>query len=240
MQRRVAVVRPRFTSVLMVLSLALFGLPACKKTVEGESKRWASTTQRVQELQALFPGFAAPLKEQLKKAEAVMEAAKGLSDEQAKIKKMAEASSTAPAGFAGQLGDTEKLQKQIREKITTATTSVTDKNDRLAAKQAADDAQRALTAAEAVLKKGATEIVGANAIVRKVEGDLSVADKSLDRVIDSAKAKQKTATKTPEAKGGGTAAPAAPAAPANWKCSYCSHMNDPKAQKCTNCGASKP
>ncbi len=230
----------RVIAATMVVGLALFALPACKKTVEGESKRWTSTTQRVQELQALYPGFAAPLKEQLKKAEAVMEAAKGLSDEQAKIKKMAEANSVALEGFAGQLGDVERLQKRIREKVTTATTGVTDKNDRLAATQAASDAQRALTAADETLKKGATDIVGANAVVRKVEGDLSVADKNLDRVIDAAKAKQKTTAKPDEKKGGG-AAPASggPAAPAQWKCSYCSHQNDPKLAKCGNCGAPK-
>lgn len=223
----------------LAVALALVALPACKKTVEGESKRWSSTTQRVQELQALYPGFAAPLKEQLKKAEAVMEAAKSLSDEQAKIKKMAEANAAALEGFAGQLGDVERLQKRVREKITTATTSVTDKNDRLAATQAANDAQRALSAADETLKKGATDIVGANAIVRKVEGDLTVADKSLDRVIDAAKAKQKTTAKPDEK--GGKAAPASggPAAPATWKCSYCSHQNDPKLAKCGNCGAPK-
>jgi chromosome segregation ATPase len=229
----------RVIAFTLVVGLALFALPACKKTVEGESKRWTSTTQRVQELQALYPGFAAPLKEQLKKAEGIMEAAKGLSDEQAKIKKMAEASAAALEGFAGQLGDVERLQKRIREKITTATTGVTDKNDRLAATQAANDAQRALSAADEVLKKGAADSVGANAIVRKVEGDLTVADKSLDRVIDAAKAKQKAAAKPDEK--GGKAAPASggPAAPAPWKCSYCSHQNDPKLAKCGNCGAPK-
>jgi chromosome segregation ATPase len=230
----------RVLAGIVVLGLALVALPACKKSVEGESKRWSSTTQRVQELQALYPGFVAPLKEQLKKAEAVMEAAKGLSDEQAKIKKMAEANSAALEGFAGQLGSVERLQKQIREKITTATTGVTDKNDRFAAKQAADDAQRVMRLADETLKTGATEIVGANAIVRKVESDLSTADRNLDRVIDAAKAKQKAATtKTPEAKGGTTPA-AGPAAPARWKCSYCSNSNDPTAAKCTNCGAARP
>jgi hypothetical protein len=232
----------RTLAAIVILGLALAGLPACKKTVEGENKRWTSTTRRVQELQALYPGFAAPLKDQLKKAEAVMEAAKGISDEQEKIKKMAEANALALEGFAGKLGDVERLQKQIREKVTTATTSVTDRNDRLAAKQAADDAQRALTSSDETLRRGATDSVGANAIVRRVESDLSTAERNLDRVISAAKARQKAAAaKTPEAKGGKAgAAPGAPTAPAPWKCAYCSHSNDPKAAKCTNCGAPRP
>jgi len=227
---------------IVILGVALAGLPACKKTVEGESKRWSSTTQRVQELQALYPGFATPLKDQLKKAEAAMEAAKGISDEQEKIKKMAEANALALEGFAGKLGDVERLQKQIREKVTTAITGATDRSDRLAAKQAVDDAQRVLASGDETLRRGATDSVGANAVVRKVESDLSTAERNLDRVISAARARQKAATaKTAETKGGKAgAATGAPAAPAAWKCAYCSHSNDPKAAKCTNCGAPHP
>jgi hypothetical protein len=233
----------RIAAVTAAAVLAV-GIAGCKKTVEGENKRWSASTQKVQELQALYPGFAAPLKEQLAKAQAVMDAAKGVSDQEAKIKKMAEANSLLTDGFVGQLDDVDAKKKRIREKMVTATTAATDKTDRLAAKQAGDDAQRVMTGVEEALKRGATEIAGANAIVRRAVDELAGAERNLDRVIDAARAKQRAAQKGAEPKGkgakgasgGGGGAPAV----TQWKCSYCDHTNATSAAKCTNCGAAKP
>jgi hypothetical protein len=229
----------RKMSVILATALLLGG---CKKTVEGETKSWERKTLRTQELTALYPGFGAPLREQLKQAQAVMDAAKGISDKEAAAKKMAEANDMLGGGFIGILERVDDEKKKLREKLVTASTSAVSGPDRLGVKTVSDDAQRILTSVDALLKQGANDAVGANAVLKRVQGDLESAISNVDRVIDSAKKRaevKKGVTKDP---GGATpgGATKTEVVAKSWKCSYCSASNDPTAKKCTNCGAPHP
>lgn len=227
----------RFTHrTLWLLAAMLCVIPACKKTVEGESKRWERNLTQVQELKALYPGFSKALDEQQKKAQAAMEAAKAVGDAEQSAKAMAEANGLLGGGFVGSLAGMDSKLRVIREKMVKATTAAGDKTDRQAAKQVTDDAQRQIGSLDQTLKQGAENAVAASAIVRKVQADLEAIEKNLDHVI-SAATEKKEAVKADPAK----ADPAAPApAAADWTCEYCQKANPAAAGKCGNCGADKP
>jgi predicted small secreted protein len=89
----------RTRGIVVVAALAAVALASCKKTVEGETKSWERNTQKVQELTVLYPAFGAALKEQLKKAQEAMDAAKAITDQQQSAKKMAEANALLGSGF---------------------------------------------------------------------------------------------------------------------------------------------
>ena len=225
------------TAVLLVAS--------CKATVEGEQKKWASNKKRVQELSALYSGFSTALSAQQKKAEAVMKAAEGESDQEAKLKKMRQANTLLGGGFVGKLGGIDRKKKRVRDKITTATTKARSNLDRMAAKQVSKNARQVLQEAESRLKRGAKTTVGAGAVLRQVDTDLSDAMRNLDRVISKFKKKAKKGKlkkKFGKGKGkGGKGKPAAGKPAANrWKCEYCQRSNATSAGKCTNCGAPRP
>ena len=109
---------------VVLVALAALALPACKKTVEGESKRWSSNTQKVKELSALYPGFSAPLKAQLAQAEKAMAAAKEVGDKEASAKAMAAANSMLSSGFIGKLKRVDSKIKSLRAKATKVMTSI--------------------------------------------------------------------------------------------------------------------
>src|SRR5438046_2874653 len=125
--------------VAMALGAAMFA-GACKKTVEGENKAWERNLQHVQELTALYPGFAGALTEQRKKAEDAMTAAKTVSDPEQSAKKMAEANSLLAGGFVSTLGELDGKTRTLREKLVTASTEAEHASDQAGAKAATDDA----------------------------------------------------------------------------------------------------
>jgi hypothetical protein len=229
-------------------SIAL--VASCKKTVEGESASWQRNTQHVQELSALYPGFAGALKTQLQQAESAMQAAQSISDKEASAKKMAEANSLVSGGFISTLGQLDSSSRRLREKMVTASTAAEHAGDQLGAKAATEDAQRVLRNLDDALKAGAPDPASATAVLRKLDGDLASASANLERVVQSAKQRQAAAA-APAAAGAaaapGAAGAAAPGAPVKgpvaaktWKCKYCGQVNDDGAKKCPNCGAPHP
>jgi hypothetical protein len=241
----------RLRFLCAALAVALLA-PACKKTVEGETKAWARNTQVIQELSALHPGFAAPLKEQQDKAQALLDGAKAISDPEASAKKMAEANSALVGGFVRTLRDVDDKTRRVREKGITATSVAVDVSDRMAARQASEDAQRVMVAVEDRMRQGAPNVIGANVVLRRMDDDLTAAERSLDLVIKRARDKQEAAKAAAKAAGAAGAAGAGAAgaagaggvaaqpAAAGWKCSYCNFSNATSATKCRNCGAARP
>lgn len=225
-------------TLTLAITMALL-LGGCKKTVEGESKAWTRNLKRADELSALYPGFAAPIKEQKKQAETIMTAAKQLSDEGASAKKMAEANSALYGGFVYKLAQVDDAIKKLRSQMTTASTVARDKVDRAAAQQVSADTRRVITEVNERLKKGAPTVGAAAAVMGKVSSDLDSAKKNLGRVISSAKDKQRAKKKAKQAKDTEkkAATDKAEKAKAPWKCSYCDAMNKPTAMKCGNCNA---
>jgi hypothetical protein len=235
---------------LVGLLVALAGLAACSKTVEGETKAWERNQSELASLKALYPAFAAALDEQLKKAQTSMEAAQA-APEADRPKRMGEANALLSGGWVGQLRGLDREIKDVRAKITQATTGAKDESGRMAVRQVADDAQRVITQVEERLRQGAADAAGAQAIVSKLHADLQAAEKNVDTVIKSQEAAAKAAqaaAAAPAATDGGPAAagqppaagqPAQPAQPAGWKCAYCGGMNDAALTKCQGCGAPK-
>lgn len=222
--------------------VALLSVFSCKKSPEAEAKSWERNTRHAQELSALYPGFVPAIKAQQALAQAAMDAARAISSPEEAARKMSEANGLLTGGFVGGLSSLDGKVRKVREKITSVSASATAGPDQAAAQATVTEAQRVLSGVEAALKQGATEPVGATAIVRKIETDLSSTTSSLDALLDAAKKRQEAA-KTPQAAAAGAAVPAAAAAaapvPETWKCGYCARQNESAAAKCKGCGAAK-
>ena len=228
------------TKALLVVVLAAGMLSAaCKRTVEGEDQAWTANVKRVQELAAQYPGFAGALHEQQKRAEDAMTAARATSDKEQAAKQMGAANGMLNEGFVYTLGQLDSRTRALRQKLVDTTTATEHGSDQAGAKVATDDAQRILKNVDDALKTGAPDAASATAVLRKIDGDVSSASSNLDRVIASAKSRKQEAAKAAAATGAsGTSG--APAAAATWKCTYCGHVNDATAKKCTECGAPRP
>jgi len=239
------------TFLVTALGAALV-LVACKHTVEGENKTWDSNVKRINELTAIYPGFAPALHEQQKRAEDAMSAAQAISNAEEAAKKMAEANSLAAQGFVSTLGQLDSRTRQLREKLITANGDATPGGD-AAARIAADDAQRILRNIDDALKTGAPTADAASAMLGKMDRDLASANSNIDRVISAARQRKQDAAKAgtgaAAASGAAAAVGAAPgttgaaapaAAPAEWKCAYCDHMNADSRMSCEKCGAPRP
>jgi chromosome segregation ATPase len=211
----------------------------CKKTVEGENKAWDRNIQRINQLAAVYPGFASALQEQQKRAEDAMTAARSIGSQEEAAKKMAEANALIDSGFVYTLSQIDSRTRTLRDKIVTVTTEAEHGADQVAAKALTDDAQRILQNVDATLKQGAPNAGAAQMVLAKVEQDISSAGANLDKIIAAARQRKAEAAKATAAApaAGAAGAPGAPVAKVQWKCSYCSHMNDDSRQKCENCGA---
>lgn len=228
--------------LVAALGASLFAA-SCKATVEGENKAWDGNVQRVNQLAAVYPGFATALHEQQKRAEDAMTAARGVSDKEQQARKMAEANALLGSGFVASLGSLESQTRQLRDKLVSANSDTTPGGDQ-AARLAADDAQRILRNTDDALKAGAPSADAAAAVLGKIDGDLRSASANLDRVIAAAKARKQEAAKLAAGASGTTVAPSggasAPVAQVQWKCTYCNHLNADSRQKCEECGAPRP
>lgn len=216
----------------------LFTVVACKKSVEGESKRWTNANRKVDELAVLYPGFKTALEEQRQRATVAMDAAKAVSDEKQRIDKMDAANDMLTTGFVGQLRDADQTIKKIREKLVDVAGKAVDESDRLSAEQAADQAKRVVADVESMLKRGAADAASAAIVLRKVTEDLRAADMNLDRAAKIAQDKQraKQGTQGPKAGQPGGQPPADQAAQ-TWTCEYCGTVNPKDNATCHNCGA---
>jgi ABC-type transporter Mla subunit MlaD len=216
----------------------LLMVAACKKSVEGESKRWTSANRTADELIVLYPGFKAALEEQRQKAKTAMDAAEAVSEEKQRIDKMAAANTMLTSGFVGQLRDADQTIKKIREKAIEISGKATDESDRMTARQAADQATRVVVQVEGMLKQGAPDAASAAIKLRKVTEDLRAAQDNLDRAARIAQDKQRAKESAEKAE----KAPANTQQPAAevWTCEYCDHKNPSEATACENCGAARP
>ncbi len=228
------------TALLITTVMILAG---CKASVEGETKRWTTNKQKVQTMTALHSSFKKPLKQQLKKATALFDAAKEIGDKEQSAKKMARANSMLASGIVGKLESVDRKKKKLRDKIVTATTKARAKSDRLAAKLAAKDARRVLREVDRRLEDGASSVSAATAVLTRLNSDLDGSLRRMDKVIRSAKQKLKAKKGKKGKKGKPGAAPAdrkaKPAAAGKWKCEYCDKMHADKLKKCPNCGADR-
>jgi len=78
----------KFTAIMIAFLLLAV---SCKKTVESEQKAWEINLRIANQLAYEYPNFDNVIKEQVKFAESVMNESNSISDEKAKIQKMADA-----------------------------------------------------------------------------------------------------------------------------------------------------
>ncbi|GAB4130472.1 MAG: hypothetical protein OHK0045_07600 [Raineya sp.] len=113
---------------LSLFLLLLFVVLACKKSVEGETATWESNKTKLKKLKASYPSFATLLDKELKDAETKWKEAQGISNEEEKIKKMAEANYTFSQGFVYELGSLENKMEILSRKAKELSNSITAKD----------------------------------------------------------------------------------------------------------------
>lgn len=228
------------TSFLAVLT-ALLLVVGCSKTVEGETKSWKANTQKVEALMVEYPGMKPALEQRLEAAKTTWEEAEGMSGD-AQVDKMAAASSQLMGGFVGDLKGLERKLEKLRKSRVGAAAKAGDESSRLAAKLAAEDAQKTIERVEGMLKKGAADEAAATALMKKITADVKTAQSAVDKVSKADKSKTKAKAKTEKAKTEKAASDkaAAEAKAADWSCEYCGNANKHDATSCSGCGAARP
>lgn len=229
----------KFHSAVLAFFTMLLLVTACAKTVEGESKKWDANVTKVNALGAKYPGMKPALDARIASSKAAWDSAGGLADEDSKIKAMAAANSALMAGYVTKLDAIEGNLAKLRESRVSAASMAGDESSRLAAKLAAEDAQKTIDRVEKTLKDGAKDEASATAIVDKVTADIETAQKAVDKVLegDKKKADDKAATdKAADDKAAKAEADKA-AAVADWTCEFCDSKNKHDATSCASCGA---
>ncbi|MEZ4454858.1 MAG: zinc finger Ran-binding domain-containing protein [Nannocystaceae bacterium] len=225
---------------VLVIGAALV-IAGCSKSVEGETRKWSSNTAKVTEIATHYPGFKGALDARLGAATAIHDAADKL-DGDAKIDKLSEANGALMKGFVGDLAGLDLRLKDLREKRVEVAAQAGDESSRLAAKVAAEDAQKALDRVDAALKAGAADEAAAAVILRKIDDDLDTAESALGKVLAADKKKKDDADAAKKAEADATkkAADDEAAKVAPWKCDHCDSENPHDATQCNSCGAPRP
>ena len=225
---------------LLLLTLFLFGVGGCKKTVENQTAAWNANVKKLEELQAKYPGFKPALQARLDEAKPLHEAAASLEGDAA-IDKLTAANTALMGGFVRELDKVEALTTKLREARVEVTAKASDPAIQAGAKVAAADAEKALTRTEGALKQGAKTPADADAVVKKIVADLAAAQKALDKVggVQSEKDDKAQADKDAAAADAAKKDADAKAAVADWKCEYCGNMNAHDTKECGGCGAAK-
>jgi trimeric autotransporter adhesin len=222
------------------LAVVMLLLGGCKKSVEGEQQAWKSNVEQVNGLMAQYPAFKPALEQRMAKATELHGAADTL-DGDAKIEKLAEASSTLMAGYVRELAGLDEAMKSLRTKRVEAAAQAGDASSRLGATVAAEDASKALDRAQKALETGAKDEASATAVVKTVKSDIETATKGVEAVLKADKSKKDEKAAAGEAKEAKEAADKveAEAKVAPWKCEFCGGENPHDEANCKSCGAPK-
>ena len=238
-------------SLLSLLTVAtaitLIG-SGCRKSVEGEGKKWDRNVAQAKEATVLYPGFATLIDAELAAAEAAMADMGTVADKKARAKQMALANAMLAKGTSAQLRGIERDIKDVQKSMITASSKAVDQSDRRAAEQATAMAEKALRQADAIMQKGATDSVATTALLKQARASLDQAEARLRQVVQSVERKKRAAAAKPttskptsktSTKQVSSKAKTAPAAKKPWKCKYCGSLSDDKVLKCKSCGAGR-
>ena len=224
--------------LLITVLISLISVVAgCKKSVEDLEKGWTSNLKAADGLAANYPAFKTAIQERKAAAASLYDSAQGL-EEEAKKAKLADASALLLKGFIGQLKHLDKNTAALRSALTSAATNSGDLAYLEAAKMMSSQANRTLDGIDAKLKTGAKTAVEADAILASITKDLKSLKKQVAKLAKKAKEAKTASDKATKSK----AAAAQKKADENkpWRCEYCSSSNVATANKCENCGASRP
>ena len=227
--------------IFPLLLLLVFAFTACKKSVEGETENWSKNLAKANELMIIYPGFANAIQSQITVAEGLWNDSQGISEEEAKIEKMAAANSTLNSGFVGDLGRVQRKTDEINKKMLSVTNKAVDQFDLESARQASAMAQRVMNEAQNTLSTGADDPMTAQTLVSGVLKRLSQADTQLNTVVKQIKKKKDLARKQKAGQKknikGNNGTTTDTKAATSWKCSYCKKSNKAGALECSSCGA---
>lgn len=229
--------RRRF--MLLALGLTLSAVVAsCQKTAEGETRKWNRNVQKAEETIALYPAFASALRSDLQKAKAIMAEAGTLSDENSRVQKLEEGNRLVARGVFLQLREVDREIKDLRSSMVRA--AEVNTKYRLAARQATDNAKRALRKVEERLQQGAQDVTSAKAVLTQALDDLRSARSDLETVTKKSMELEST-RRSSKSSNQGTherqTAPSKPTAPQFWTCAYCRGKNSNRSTRCSSCGA---
>lgn len=191
-------------SAAVVLMLCLIG---CKASVEGEEKAWTANQQKVKELSVLFPKFAPALVEQQAQVELALNEARGLADKDAAAKAMHDANALISEGWVTKLAGLEKKKTALDGKWTQAHADATAAGAADSIKELEVQVYTAQQSYKALLDNGADDITTASTLVKKVDGELSLASNAADKVSAEFK-KRLAATKAAAVADAGKPSPA--------------------------------
>lgn len=244
-------------SAWMLMGLSLLLVAGCKKTVEGEIKKWDRAVQSAKGQVALYPGFAGVLNGEIDAAAAACKATETIADEKARATAMAKARSLLGQGTLGMLQELRtSIDRLKHDKMRIGGSGGDIFEDRRGKEQFVADADKVLSEVEALLKAGAPDRTAATAVLQKAQSDLKVVHAVGRRLIDAIEAQERA--KREAAKAGAAAknttgtAPAVPApvtsssgkapAPAAAAqkvvtCKYCGRKNPVGTTRCPGCGA---
>ena len=153
--------------LLCLSSLAIFLLVACEKTIESETNRWNSNQARLERLISEYPNLSAALQSQLTEARSLYEAAKGITDEESRISKMAEANSAAAPYFVSTLDNMDKKIEELRAISAELFEDGNDKSIMVAGIKYMNIESTILEAKDYLSKTAATDKYQADQVVRK-------------------------------------------------------------------------
>lgn len=230
----------KLRNIVLVLA-AMFMIYACGTSVESQQKTWESNKSAVEGLKAEYPAFKTVLDEKLKKAQVIMDEAQGLSDEDAKIKKMQEANAVFNKGFIGDLKKVKTESAKIDQKIAEIDKLKIDGSIKTDPANTIRMAKESKRKAEDMLKTSTvSNEAQANTIAANALTEINNAVKNLDGIIGQAKNIKDDQQKAQEdqQKAKEDSIKKAEDAKKPIECEYCGTMNEPTATKCKSCGAS--
>jgi hypothetical protein len=227
-----------------LLCIAIFALISCGPSKESESKAWQKNLDAAKSLKSTYPVYASLIDSKISEATKLWDEAAGISNEDAKLKKMVAANDLLDAGCIGNLSNMKskisdlKLKKEglMQLKAPDYQTESRARNAFQTVENAIDKAEKVLylTPAEFKLEEapGKIDIAwnGLTDAYREVEIIIDNINKDNKAVADQNAKKQQDLKdekqKTEEAK-------------ADIKCPYCGTMNPHDYTKCKSCGAPK-
>lgn len=224
----------------ILLSLLFILAIGCKQTVDSEKNRWESNKKLLKELAVEFPSFKTVINETLSKAEKAMNEAESLTDEKKKIEAMSKANGLATPKYVNDLSSFSKKVKELQNLSAEAVQNAKDENDRLAAKQASENATNAINEAKKMLQnQSVSSESDANTLASKALQNLDDIKSTLTKIIKTTTDKVNKENKEKEQikKEQEQKEKEKKEAVADIKCEYCNTMNKHDAKKCSSCGA---
>ena len=225
-------------TMFILIALLLLSV-SCKKTVESEKKSWDVNLRTLNQLIYEYPSFTNVIKEQIKAAEVIMNEAISITDEQTKIKRMADANSTLRCQFVRNLEDIKSLKQTIRSKTGELRGLKLAFNEMMTANQAMSDGEKIIFDSDIKLRNIVNTKNDADALSNLVLSDLKLAESNITRIITTVKDREALAQKQIQADESAKKAveqkKVEDAKPV--KCGYCGELNPAGSTKCKSCGA---